>query len=255
MIQIVLYLIVIVTIWTAEFITALHSLKDKWKHTWGNLLFIVTALPIQLGLTFFVIFISGWVTFHHWGILYVIPFHNHIWLRYVAGFFLMDFFEYVYHVNMHKISSFWKFHLVHHTDQEMDVSTTVREHPGETMIRVCFQMLWVFLAGASVGLLLLRQTVQTFANLIAHTNLKLSNRAEKIWGLLFITPNLHHVHHHFELPYTDCNYGDVFSIWDRLFGTYQKMKSTDIKFGLDVYSGQSSTDFMELIKYPFSRKN
>jgi sterol desaturase/sphingolipid hydroxylase (fatty acid hydroxylase superfamily) len=253
-IQIVLYLVVIVTIWTAEFAVTYNSLKEKWQHTRGNLLFIVTALPIQLALTFFVIFISGWVTFHHWGILYLIPDHGHIWIKYLCGFFLMDFFEYLYHVAMHKVSSFWSFHLVHHTDMEMDVSTTVREHPGETFIRVCFQMLWVFLAGASIGLLLLRQTVQTFANLIAHTHLQLPAKVEKHCGFILITPGLHHVHHHFELPYTDCNYGDVFSIWDRMFGTFKEVKKSEIKFGLDVYQGYSTSNFMHLIKYPFVRK-
>ena len=255
LIQIILYLVVIVSIWLAEFRVALHSLKEKWQHTSVNLMFILTALPVQLAMTVLVIFVSGWVTLHHWGILYLLPHSQSAWVKYVAGFFLMDFFEYVYHVIMHKAGPLWNFHLVHHTDIEMDVSTTVREHPGETFVRVCFEVIWVFLAGASIGLLLLRQTVQTFANLIAHTYLQLPAKTEKICGLLFITPNLHHVHHHFELPYTDCNYGDVFSIWDRLFGTYKEMKASEIKFGLDVYHGHSPANFLQLIKFPFFRKN
>jgi len=255
LIQIILYLVVIVSIWLAEFSVAVYSLKKKWQHTWVNLMFILTALPIQLALTLVVIFISGWVGIHHWGILYLLPDHQSIWVKYVIGFFLMDFFEYIYHVFMHKVAPLWRFHLVHHTDVEMDVSTTVREHPGETLVRVCFQMLFVFLAGASIGLLLIRQTVQTFANLIAHTHIRLPKKTDKVCGLLFITPNLHHVHHHYELPYTDCNYGDVFSIWDRLFGTYKEMEATDIKFGLDVYHGHSPSNFFQLIKFPFFKKD
>ncbi|MGY0037485.1 sterol desaturase family protein [Pedobacter sp. NJ-S-72] len=161
LIQIVLYLVVIISIWLAEFSVAIHSLKKKWQHTWVNLMFIGTALPIQLAMTLIVIFVSGWVSIHHWGILYLLPHSHSPWVKYVAGFFLMDFFEYIYHVIMHKAGPLWNFHLVHHTDIEMDVSTTVREHPGETFIRVCFQIIWVFLAGASIGLLLLRQTVRT----------------------------------------------------------------------------------------------
>ncbi len=255
MIQIILYLIVIVSLWIAEFSVTLKSMKEKWQHTWVNLMFIVTALPVQLALTLFVVFVSGWVTLHHWGILYHIPYHDNNWVKYTAGFFLMDFFEYVYHVIMHKAAPLWRFHLVHHTDLEMDVSTTVREHPGETFVRVCFQIIWVFLSGASIGLLLLRQTVQTFANLIAHTYIKIPGKTEKICGMLFITPGLHHVHHHFELPYTDCNYGDVFSIWDRLFGTYKEMKTNDIRFGLDIYQGYSTTNFFDLVKFPFVKRS
>lgn len=254
MIQIILYLVVIISIWIAEFTLTLTSLKKKWQHTWVNLMFIITALPIQLIITGGVIFISGWAAIHHWGILFLLPFHSSPWIKYVTGFFLMDFFEYVYHVTMHKVKSLWSFHLVHHTDLEMDVSTTVREHPGETFIRVCFQMLWVFLSGASIGLLLLRQTVQTFANLIAHTKFRLPQKTDRLFGMLFITPNLHHVHHHFELPYTDCNYGDVFSIWDRLFGTFREMEATEIKFGLDIYQGYSTSNFKHLVKFPFIKR-
>lgn len=253
-IQIILYLVVIISIWMAEFSVTLNSLKSKWQHTRVNLLFIVTALPIQLILTLAVIFISGWVTLNHWGILYLLPHHSSIWIKYITGFFLMDFFEYVYHVTMHKVGPLWNFHLIHHTDLEMDVSTTVREHPGETFVRVCFLMFWVFISGASIGLLLLRQTVQTVANLTAHTKFRLPKTPDKILGFLFITPNLHHVHHHFELPYTDCNYGDVLSIWDRIFGTYKEMNASEIKFGLDVYQGSSTSNFAHLIKFPFVKR-
>lgn len=255
LVQIILYLAVIITIWLAELRLAIISLREKWQHTYVNLKFVMAALPVQLILTFFVIFVSGWVTIHKWGILYLFPHHDSFWIKYVVGFFLMDFFEYVYHVCMHKVKTLWGFHLIHHTDLQMDVSTTIREHPGETFIRVCFQVLWVFLAGASMGLLLLRQTIQTFANLIAHTQYQLPRRADKIFGLLFITPNLHHVHHHFELPYTDCNYGDVFSIWDRMLGTYRELNISEIKFGLDVYEGHSTTDFPDLVKFPFLKRD
>lgn len=254
-IQILLYLVVIVSFWTVEFIVTFKSIKEKWHHTWINLMFILSALPVQLSLTVIVIFVSGWVTLHHWGILYYIPFHHNLWVKYTVGFFLMDFFEYCYHLLMHKTAPLWNLHAVHHTDMEMDVSTTVREHPGETLIRVCFQIIWVFLAGASISLLLLRQTIQTFANLFAHTSLKLPAKTEKVLGLLIITPGIHHVHHHFELPYTDSNYGDVFSIWDRMFGTYKEMKPSAIRFGLDLYEGHSTTDFLELVKFPFIKAN
>lgn len=53
---------------------------------------------------------------------------------------------------------------------------------------------------------------------------------------VFITPNLHHVHHHFEKPYTDCNYGDVFSFWDRLFGTFRRLPRELLTFGLDTHN-------------------
>lgn len=255
LLQIFLFLGVITLIWIAELHHALVDAKEKWRHSRVNLLFITTALPIQLSLSALVVLISGWVTLHHWGIMFLLPESTYGWLKYLIAFFLLDFCEYVYHVLMHKISPFWGFHLIHHSDEEVDVSTTLREHPCETFIRVSFLILWVFLSGASIGVLLLRQTIQTVANLTAHSNYRIPVKIEKICQLLFITPRLHQVHHHFELPYTDCNYGDVFCIWDRLFGTYKEMPKEEIKFGIDNYQNYSSSDFKALIRHPFLEKN
>lgn len=253
LIQVSLYAGVISILWFAEVFASINPWRNKLKHTSVNLLFIFTALPIQLAVTLVVLLISDWTISHHWGILFILPYAHSIWIKYVFGFFLMDFFEYIYHVTMHKINRLWRFHLVHHTDTELDVSTTVREHPGETFIRVCFLGLWVFLSGASVGLLILRQTVQTFSNIIAHTHFELPKKTDRILGWLLITPNLHHVHHHDRMPYTDCNYGDVLSIWDRIFGTYQEMEHREITYGLDIFEKASSSNFLDLVKAPFNK--
>lgn len=142
--------------------------------------------------------------------------------------------------------------MVHHTDLDIDVSTTVREHPGETCVRVCFLMLWVFVSGASIGVLVLRQTVQTVANIFAHSKIRFPEKIEKAVGLVFITPNLHHVHHHYQLPYTDSNYGDVLSIWDRLFGTLRELTTQNTVFGLDVYfDAEDCNSYRKTLKAPF----
>jgi sterol desaturase/sphingolipid hydroxylase (fatty acid hydroxylase superfamily) len=169
-------------------------------------------------------------------------------------FVLMDLCEYVYHVIMHKFDFLWKFHLVHHSDLEVDVSTTVREHPGETFVRMSFQILWVFLLGPVAAVLVLRQTVQTFSNIAAHTQFRLPERINRVVGLIFITPNLHHVHHHYQLPYTDCNYGDVLSIWDRLFGTYAELEKEETVYGVDTHmEPEKNGRIQNIMKIPFQK--
>ena len=252
--QVALYAIVITSLWFAEMMVSLNGLKHKWKHTAVNSLFIFTALPVQLFLTTFIILVSIWANKHHWGLINYIPYHRNVWVYYISLFFLMDFCEYVYHVTMHKVDTLWKFHLVHHSDLQVDVSTTVREHPVETGIRTCFLILWTFLLGPVVGVLILRQTFQTVANVSAHTEFRLSKRANKIVGMLFITPNLHHVHHHYQLPYTDCNYGDVLSIWDRMFGTFAELDREETVFGIDTHMDENVTgSFVNVIKVPFQK--
>lgn len=150
-------------------------------------------------------------------------------------FFALDLLDYIYHRAMHYVPLFWRFHLLHHTDLAVDVSTTVREHPGETFIRNCFLMLWVFLTGASIEILVFRQMIETAANIFAHTSLRLPPRLARIVGFLFVTPNFHHAHHHFQMPSTNNNFGDVFSVWDRLFGTFTILSNQKIVFGLDTH--------------------
>lgn len=252
--QLLIYGLLITSLWFTEFLYSIDGLLKKWKHSATNIFFIFTALPIQLCLTGFIIVISDWAVRHHWGLINYIPFHQNKWLYYIVMFMILDLCEYVYHVIMHKADFLWKFHLVHHSDLRVDVSTTLREHPGETFVRTGFLMLWVFIWGPAVSVLLLRQFFQTFSNILAHTEFRLPHRTNKIIGLFFITPNLHHVHHHYKLPYTDRNYGDVLSIWDRLFNTYAELDEEDTVFGIDTHMNEAVTGkFTNVLKVPFQK--
>ena len=146
------------------------------------------------------------------------------------------------------------FHIVHHSDTVVDVSTTLREHPAENFIRLTFTLLWVFLSGAMLWVLVLRQIIQVVTTLFAHMNYHLPEKTDNVIGWVFITPNLHHVHHHYQQPYTDCNYGDVLSIWDRLFGTFQKLPAKNLVFGVDTHmKNEESSNFKSLLKIPFGK--
>ena len=252
--QIILYAGVITLLWFAEVVIATDNIRSKWRHSATNLLFIFTALPVQLLLTSFIVIVSKWANFNRWGLLNLIHWHTKGWGYYFTAFVLLDLCEYVYHVTMHKFDVLWKFHLVHHSDLKIDVSTTIREHPGETFIRTCFLMLWVFLLGPVIGVLIVRQIFQSFFNILAHTSFRLPESVNKIVGVVFITPNLHHVHHHYQLPYTDCNYGDVLSVWDRLFGTFRELGTEHTHFGIDTHMDeQVNGRFPNILRIPFQK--
>ncbi|SDF55507.1 Sterol desaturase/sphingolipid hydroxylase, fatty acid hydroxylase superfamily [Mucilaginibacter pineti] len=253
-VQLAYFAIIIISLWMCEVFFTADLAPAKFKHTSVNLLFIFTALPIQLVMVSFVLMITVWTNLHHWGLIHYLPYSKNAWVYYISLFILMDLCEYVYHVIMHKLDFLWKFHLVHHSDLRVDVSTTIREHPGETFVRMAFQMLWVFLLGPVAAVIVLRQTVQTFSNIAAHTTFRLPARANKIIGLIFITPNLHQVHHHYQLPYTDRNYGDVLSVWDRLFGTYAELEKKDTVYGVDTHMEPLRNGrFFNILKIPFQK--
>lgn len=234
--------------WIAEKIVNTQQTAAKLRHTGFNLAFLALVTPVQLVLITACLGVAEWVTLHHWGLVYLIPGTGNIWLRYGLTFLMLDFLDYAYHYMAHRVPAFWRLHLVHHSDEAVDVSTTFREHPAETAIRVSFLTLWVFICGASVPVLILRQTAETFANVGQHLTFRLPPRAARIMGWLFVTPNLHHMHHHCRLPGTNCNYGDVFSIWDRIFGTYVVRPTETIVFGIDSHmAAGASTSFSGLL--------
>ena len=250
--QTVLYCAIIISCWNAENILLRLDVRRKKQRAGVNALFAISAFPIQIVMAMACTASALWVTQHHWGLLYSIPGYDSGWVRFGLMFVVLDFLDYVYHVAMHHIPLFWRFHLVHHTDQEVDSSTTAREHPGETLIRNLFLLAWVWLCGASLEILVLRQTVESACNILSHTSLRVSAHPSRVLGWLLITPHLHRVHHHFRLPYTNKNYGDVFSVWDRLFGTFATLAPADTVFGLDTHmSVHGDTAFARAMAMPF----
>ena len=252
--QLLLFVAVFFIIWNIENIVGIISNYKKWKHAFVNAPFILTSIPTQLLLGMAFIKTIEWTGQHHFGILYFLPEKTSTLVLFSATFILLDFGEYVYHRIMHRVKRLWMFHIVHHSDMVVDVSTTLREHPGENFIRLTFTLLWVFISGATFWALLLRQIIQSFSTVFAHMNCRLPEKLDRIVGFFLITPNLHQVHHHFEQPYTDCNYGDVLSIWDRLFGTFKRLPQTELVFGIDTYMGKKENEnFIFLTKLPFGK--
>lgn len=239
-------------LWAVEHVLIALPEGAKLRHTSINALFVLTALPVELGLSVVCLGAAHWAATHHFGLVWLFPAPENPWLRYGLVFVLLDLGDYAYHRFMHHTPWLWRFHLVHHTDQVVDSSTTVREHPGETVVRGLFLVLWTLLLGASYEVLLLRQAAETVSAVFAHSAVRMPKRLARGLGWVFVTPNLHHVHHHYVLPYTDRNFGGVLSIWDRLFGTFAELEADECVFGLDTHMApEPCASFGSLIGMPF----
>ncbi len=252
--QVAILTITFIICWNIENIAGLAVNYSKRKHSFLNAKFIASNLPPQLVLGIIFSKTLIWTSSHHFGIIYALPFHKSQLLIFIYSFLLLDFGEYVYHIIMHKQKRFWMFHIVHHSDTCVDVSTTLREHPGENIIRNSMTLMWVFLTGIPFWALVLRQIIQIVSNAFSHVNYRLPQKLDLVIGWLFITPNLHHVHHHHKQPFTDCNYGDVLSIWDRMFGTFYSLSDLDVVYGVDTCADEKETsNYFSLIKMPFGK--
>lgn len=249
-IQFGIFSVLLITLWLVENSYSNVTAEIKWRHTKLNSFFTLTAVPIQFISISLCVLLAMWCENEHWGLFYLLQSSVGTFLNYVLMFFFLDFFDYIYHRTMHSVPILWRFHLIHHTDMSVDVSTTIREHPGDTSIRNIFLIIGIFMSGASVEVLLFRQAVETLSNVCAHTQLRVPTFLNKMITFLFVTPNFHKSHHHFKLPYTNKNYGDVLTIWDRIFGTYSYLKYESIKVGLDTHiSGEGDDKIKQWASY------
>ena len=225
---------------------------NKWKHAGINLIFLVTSLLINLLFGILTIGIFHYLNMHHIGFLYTIDFPPIIEL--IMAILFLDFVaQYSVHYLLHKVSWMWRFHMIHHSDTKVDASTGTRHHPGDYVLRELFALLASVLLGAPFAFYIIYRILTIFFTYLTHANIKMPIVLDKMISLIFISPNMHKFHHHFERPWTDRNYGNIFSIWDRLFGTFVYKNPKHIIYGLDVLDGKLDEDIVYQLKIPFDK--
>ena len=224
---------------------------NKFKHVSLNLFFTFTTIAINFGMAFILIKSSIWVSAEGIGLVNWIDMP--LWATLIVGLLAMDLIgAYVAHWVEHHVTWMWQFHVVHHTDQQVDASTANRHHPGESVIRFLFTVVGVIVVGAPIWLIMLYQATSITVSQFGHSNLNLPKWLDDLLMWVLVTPNMHRVHHHYRQPYSDTNYGNIFSIWDRLFGTYASADNLKLIYGVDTYMDKKVVDNVwELLKIPF----
>ena len=224
----------------------------KWKHAFPNFFFTATTIIINFSLAFLLLKSSDWVQVNNFGIINWIP-NLPLWLYVILGVLLLDFFgAYLAHFVEHKVKPLWMIHLVHHTDHKVDTTTANRHHPLESMIRFAFTLFGVFVVGAPIAIVMVYQSMSLIFTQFTHANIKMNKNVDKALSYVIISPDMHKIHHHNMLPYTDSNYGNIFSIWDRIFGTYLYLEREKIVYGVDTFPDEkTNSSLVELLKQPF----
>ena len=224
----------------------------KWKHALPNLFFTFTTIIINFTLAFLLLETADWVSINNFGLINWLP-EMPLWLYAVLGIILLDFFgAYLVHFTEHKIKPLWMVHLVHHSDHKVDTTSANRHHPIESVIRFAFTLLGVFIAGTPIAIVFMYQSMSLIFTQFTHANIKMSVKVDKLLSYVIVSPDMHKVHHHNMLPYTDSNYGNIFSIWDRLFGTYLELDREKIVYGVDTFPDEvKNSSLIALLKQPF----
>ncbi|WGH76355.1 sterol desaturase family protein [Tenacibaculum tangerinum] len=239
--------------WLLESAVPLFRFKyNKWKHAWPNLFFTATTVIINFALAFVLLKTADWVQATNFGLINWLP-EMPLWLYVLLGVLCLDFFgAYLAHLVEHKVKPLWMVHLVHHTDHKVDTTTANRHHPIESVIRFTFTLLGVFLVGTPIGIIMLYQSMSLVFTQLTHANIKMPKKLDKVLSYVIVSPDMHKVHHHNLLPYTDSNYGNIFSIWDRILGTYMELDREKIVYGVDTFPDEEkNSSLKELLKQPF----
>lgn len=239
--------------WVMEGVIPLFRFQyNKYRHAGINFLFTFFTAIIGFGLAGVLYYTSHWVTVNEFGLLNLAEFP--LWAKIIIGVMLLDFIgAYLVHWVEHKLKWMWKFHLIHHTDTTVDVTTGLRHHPGETVFRIGFTIMGVFLIGVPIGIVMLYQSISVLFAHLTHANINMPRKIDRAISYVFVTPNMHKVHHHYMQPLTDTNYGNIFAIWDRIFGTYAEVNDPrEIKYGIHTHMAPEENDRVgNLLKIPF----
>ena len=239
--------------WIIEGSIPLFSLRyRKWKHAIPNLFFTLTTIIINFLLAFLLLNVSDYVVNENFGILSFFS-EAPLIFKVLIGILLLDFFgAYLAHYLEHQIKPLWMIHLVHHSDHKVDTTTANRHHPLESLIRFAFTLFGIIIIGAPIGYIMLYQSISLIFSQFNHANIKLPKALDKVISYIFVSPDMHKIHHHYRLPYTDANYGNIFSIWDHMLGTYMNFDREKIKYGVDVFPDEKkNSKIKELLKQPF----
>ena len=239
--------------WGLEAIIPLQRFTyRKWRHAGVNFIFLGTTMLINLIFGVITVGIFAGLDSSQFGLLAYISLP--IWAELIIAVLVFELFaQYIIHYLLHKVKWMWKLHMVHHSDTKVDATTGTRHHPGDFILREFFALIAVIILGAPIAFYMFYRICTVFFTYLTHANIILPYWLDKPLSYIFITPNMHKFHHHYERPWTDSNFGNITSIWDRLFGTMVYDDPHKIKYGLDVLDDSTDEDVKYQFKIPFNK--
>ena len=167
---------------------------------------------------------------------------------------ILDLMIYIQHVMFHVIPLFWRFHVVHHSDLDLDVSSGLRFHPLEILASMLYKIGLVFALGPSPMAVLVFEAILNGMAQFSHSNITLPERLDRLLRYVFVTPDMHRIHHSVEKNETNSNFGFNLSIWDRALGTYvhDALKPQPrIIIGVNAFRTSEEVSFKKLLMMPF----
>jgi sterol desaturase/sphingolipid hydroxylase (fatty acid hydroxylase superfamily) len=238
-------------LWTLESIIPLYRFgRDRLPHAFPNIMLALLLILTNLALSVSSARLAAFTASRGIGLLSLLELPPP--MKLIFGVAALDFFGYLAHLVLHKSWLGWQFHRVHHSEMAVDVTTAFRQHPGETVWRMLWQLAAIVIFGLPLWIVVIYLTLSALNAQLEHANIKLSDRVDGLLRLFVVTPNMHKTHHSRSQLETDTNYSNIFSIWDRLCGTYTpRVNFKELRYGLDGFDDADKQTLRSLLKIPF----
>ncbi|MGB0204541.1 MAG: sterol desaturase family protein [Neptuniibacter sp.] len=224
---------------------------------WSNNLALVALNSLLLRFMFpaAAVGVAHYVHMQGWGFfnLVVLP----LWIEVLLAVVILDLLIYAQHVVFHKVPILWRLHRVHHADPDYDLTTGIRFHPIEIILSMLIKFIAIILLGPAAVAVLIFEVLLNGSAVFNHSNVRLPAKLEPLVRFIFVTPDMHRVHHSWIRSETDSNYGFALSLWDRLFSTYtdQPVKGhLDMDIGLREFQEVKQVSWLSgILQLPFKR--
>ena len=173
---------------------------------------------------------------------------------FLMAFVLINLFQYALHFLMHKITFLWRLHAIHHSDEKVSALTGLLHHPAEALVSYFLILVLGILVGLPMIALVIYGFVSALHNAFVHADVMLPKRLDRILRAVIVTPSMHRTHHLASAREGNSNFGQIFSIWDRLFRTSVSDADLSGKLGLLGPERPKSFTALRLMAHPFERR-
>lgn len=174
---------------------------------------------------------------------------------FIVGLLALDWASYMVHRIMHQTPLLWRVHLVHHMDAAVDATTAFRQHPIEGALRFSFVAVTAWSLGVPPAAIALYRLLGSLNSVLEHANIRVPRWLDRLLVLVWVTPDMHKVHHSRDRIETDSNYANLFSFFDRLFGTFTPSgRGVSVQYGIHGYDAAEHHSIGAVLWLPFGRK-
>lgn len=190
-----------------------------------------------------------------WGFLNLLGWPN--WLDGITAVVALDFILYLQHVMFHAVPFLWRFHMMHHADLDVDVTTGARFHLVEIVVSMIIKLAAVALIGASPRAVITFEILLNATSMFNHGNVRMPGGLDRVMRWMVVTPDMHRVHHSVIREETNSNFGFNLPWWDRLLGTYRpapERGQTGMILGLNQFRDPSQLTLPWMLALPFVGK-